>query len=205
MDWKKTGKDKADSLLQSIPQEWKIAQIPSAEDQRDITGPYIQRFLNKQEIEITESDATDIVNSTTTGKWSAVDVAKAFCHRAAIAHQHVKCLHEFFHEAAIADAEALDKYFAEHKKPIGPLHGLPVSLKDQFHVKNVETSMVSLIVLGLSCTKRDLTSYRDTSAGWEPFRGRKEPARRRSSNLLWSPNCEVWELFYTSKRVFRIL
>jgi amidase len=24
---------------------------------------------------------------------------------------------------------------------MGPLHGLPVSLKDQFHVKNVETSM----------------------------------------------------------------
>lgn len=28
-----------------------------------------------------------------------------------------------------------------HKKPIGPLHGLPVSLKDQFHVKGVETTM----------------------------------------------------------------
>lgn len=26
-------------------------------------------------------------------------------------------------------------------KPIGPLHGLPVSLKDQFHVKGVETTM----------------------------------------------------------------
>lgn len=39
------------------------------------------------------------------------------------------------------DAKHLDAYFAENKKPIGPLHGLPVSLKDQFHVKGVETTM----------------------------------------------------------------
>ena len=51
------------------------------------------------------------------------------------------CLHETFFDAAIADAKELDKYYAEHKKPIGALHGVPISLKDQFHVKNVETSM----------------------------------------------------------------
>lgn len=53
----------------------------------------------------------------------------------------VNCLHEIFFDAAIADAQKLDNYYAEHKKPIGPLHGLPVSLKDQFHVKDVETTM----------------------------------------------------------------
>jgi amidase len=51
------------------------------------------------------------------------------------------CLHEIFFDAALAEAQAQDDYFAKHKKPIGPLHGLPVSLKDQFHVKGVETTM----------------------------------------------------------------
>ena len=51
------------------------------------------------------------------------------------------CLLETFFDAAIEDAKNLDRYFAEHKKPIGPLHGLPVSLKDQFHIKGVDTSM----------------------------------------------------------------
>lgn len=146
MDWKKAGKDKADSVLNLIPQEWRITDIPLIESQREIAGQaFWKQHLNEQELQITESDATDIVKNTTTGAWSAVDVAKAFCHRAAIAHQILNCLHEVFFDAAIADAEALDKYYAEHKKPIGPLHGLPVSLKDQFHVKGVETSMVRIL------------------------------------------------------------
>lgn len=39
------------------------------------------------------------------------------------------------------DAQKLDDYYAKHGKPVGPLHGLPVSLKDQMHVKDVETTM----------------------------------------------------------------
>jgi amidase len=53
----------------------------------------------------------------------------------------VHCLHEIFFEAAINDAELLDEYYAQHGKPLGPLHGLPISLKDQFHVRGVETTM----------------------------------------------------------------
>lgn len=36
---------------------------------------------------------------------------------------------------AIAQAKELDAYFDVHKKPVGPLHGLPISLKDQLRVK----------------------------------------------------------------------
>ncbi len=50
-------------------------------------------------------------------------------------------MHETFFDVAIQDAKHLDKYFATEKGPIGPLHGLPVSLKDQFHVRSVETTM----------------------------------------------------------------
>jgi amidase len=55
--------------------------------------------------------------------------------------EQLSCLHEIFFIAAIRDAKALDAYYAKHNKTIGPLHGVPISLKDQFHVKDVETSM----------------------------------------------------------------
>ena len=140
-DWKKIAKDKADSILNLIPKDWRIEKVPSIEEQRDVTGSYIHQYLSKEEIEITETDAVGIVAQTSSGRWKSVDVAKAFCHRAALAHQLVHCLHEIFFDDAIQAGEKLDKYLAEHNKPIGPLHGLPVSLKDQFHVKGVETHM----------------------------------------------------------------
>ena len=60
-----------------------------------------------------------------------------------------------FFDAAIEDAKRLDAYFAEHKKPIGPLHGLPISLKDQFHVKGVETTMGYVGWIGTFQGKKD--------------------------------------------------
>ncbi|KAF2263108.1 amidase [Lojkania enalia] len=138
--WKERAQAKREAILALIPEEWRIKN-PPIEKQVDVTGKYIQQYLTEREVEITETTADEIVKHTVTGRWSAEDVAKAFCHRAALAHQLVHCLHEIFFDAAIADAKALDEYYAKHKKPVGPLHGLPVSLKDQFHVKDVETTM----------------------------------------------------------------
>lgn len=38
-------------------------------------------------------------------------------------------------------ARARDEYFAETGKPVGPLHGLPISLKDNINVKNVDSTV----------------------------------------------------------------
>ncbi|OJJ45432.1 hypothetical protein ASPZODRAFT_134091, partial [Penicilliopsis zonata CBS 506.65] len=141
MDWKAAAEAKRLSVLNAIPKKWQIQAIPPVSEQRDVTGSYIHQFLTAHEIEITETDAAGIVEQTISRKWSAVEVTEAFCHRAALAHQLVNCLHEIFFDAAIEDAKQLDAYYAEHGKPSGPLHGLPVSLKDQFHVQGVETTM----------------------------------------------------------------
>lgn len=139
--WQSLAKTKFASINQSIPSKWRLATIPSAEEQRDVTGDPITQSLSQREVEITETDAIQIVENTSSGRWSAQEVITAFCHRASLAHQLTSCLHETFFDAAVEDAKNLDKYYAQHNTPIGPLHGLPVSLKDQFHVKGVETTM----------------------------------------------------------------
>lgn len=83
--WKDLAQKKRNAIL---PAKWRVEQskLPSNEEQRDVTG-YIQQFLSKREVEITETDVVGIAKETSTGNWAAEEVAKAFCHRASLAHQ----------------------------------------------------------------------------------------------------------------------
>ena len=42
---------------------------------------------------------------------------------------------------ALRTAQELDKYLKDNGTVKGPLHGLPISLKDQFHVEGYDTTM----------------------------------------------------------------
>jgi len=92
--WQQRAENKRCTILESIPQKWRLPQdsIPTAHEQPDITGSYLHQYLEQKEIEITESDATVIVQKMKSGEWSAVKVTEAFCHRAALAHQYVSFL-----------------------------------------------------------------------------------------------------------------
>lgn len=85
--WKEVAQAKRASIRAKIPEKWLLSSIPSVQEQKDVTGKYIQQFLTEREIEITETDAVGIVAKTTTGAWKAREVTEAFCHRAALAHQ----------------------------------------------------------------------------------------------------------------------
>lgn len=42
---------------------------------------------------------------------------------------------------ALAAAKALDEHFAQYQEVLGPLHGLPITLKDQFNIKGYDTTL----------------------------------------------------------------
>jgi amidase len=54
------------------------------------------------------------------------------------------CLTEIFVDRALARAKELDEHLEKTGKVVGPLHGLPISLKDQFTMKGLETIMGEL-------------------------------------------------------------
>lgn len=85
--WKEVAQAKRKSIRAGIPEKWLLSSIPSVQEQKDVTGKYIQQFLTEREVEITETDAVGIVAKTTRGAWTAREVTEAFCHRAALAHQ----------------------------------------------------------------------------------------------------------------------
>ncbi|KAL6714524.1 hypothetical protein ACLMJK_007949 [Lecanora helva] len=153
-NWQSLAKAKLEAINSSIPTKWRLSKIPPIEEQRDVTGDIITKSLSEKEVEITETDAIEMVQKTSNGVWTAREVATAFCHRASLAHQLTNCLLETFFDAAVEDARRLDEYYRQHKRPIGPLHGLPVSLKDQFHVKGVETTMGYVGWIGTFMGKR---------------------------------------------------
>jgi amidase len=138
--WQEKAELKREALYSAIRPEWRLPFIPTAEIQRDVTGDYIRQFLSPREVVITESTPDQILESIITTKWTSASVATAFSHRAAIAHQLTNALHEIFFEDGIKRAAELDVYMKEHGRPIGPLHGLPISLKDSVNIKGIDTT-----------------------------------------------------------------
>lgn len=51
------------------------------------------------------------------------------------------CLSETCFSRALETAKARDEYLARTGKPVGPLHGLPVSLKDNFNLKGLDATV----------------------------------------------------------------
>ncbi|KAI2792890.1 Acetamidase [Penicillium oxalicum] len=144
--WEELAADKRKRINDSIPHEWRLQASPSDDSVFDF--PAKSGLLSDQELKITESTASDLVQQLAEGKLTAVAVTTAFCKRAALAHQLLNCCLEFFPEMAIAQAKELDAYYEKYKKPVGPLHGLPLSLKDQLRVKGLETCMGYVSWLG---------------------------------------------------------
>lgn len=96
---------------------------------------YDSKVLTEEELKITSTPGTELLLGLTSGKLKAVTVFKAFAKRATIATQLTNCACELFTDEGLKRAEFLDDYYAKNGKPIGPFHGLPISLKEHLHYK----------------------------------------------------------------------
>ncbi|KAI1762701.1 amidase signature domain-containing protein [Hypoxylon sp. FL1150] len=141
--WQEKAAAKRESVLSKIQPKWRLSptDLDRAANRRDLTGGYVEEFLAPEETSIISLDSVALVEGIKQGKLCSVRVTESFCKAAAIAHQIDNCLHEIFFEQALQRASYLDEYYAKNETTVGPLHGLPISLKDQFHVKGVDTTM----------------------------------------------------------------
>ncbi|EIN06088.1 amidase [Punctularia strigosozonata HHB-11173 SS5] len=85
--------------------------------------------------------APEIVRNIELGRWTAAAVVDAYVARAAVAHAQTNCITEVLFSQAKEEAAALDREFAETKRLRGPLHGVPVTFKDQFDISGWDSSV----------------------------------------------------------------
>ncbi|KAI1175799.1 amidase [Nemania sp. FL0916] len=142
--WEALAVRKQQDLLNSIPEEWRIpSHLLPPESQEDVTGfPENSGWFTQEELDITNSTALELLPKLARGDIiKSETVTRAFCKRAAAAHQLINCLSETCFDRAIEMAKGLDERLAQGLGPVGPLHGLPISLKDNFNLQGLDSTV----------------------------------------------------------------
>ncbi|GMM33294.1 putative amidase [Saccharomycopsis crataegensis] len=156
MTWQETAKNKRDSVMAAIPQEWILDTIPSATEVPNAIL-FIDSKLTEKERAITYSTILELQPQIQSGKLSALEVTKAFAHRSALLHQLTNCCAEIFFDKAFETATYQDEFFAQHGRTIGPLHGIPLSAKDQINLEGIDSAMGFVSLINNPIEKQDVS------------------------------------------------
>lgn len=120
----------------SVPEELLLPPDTIRNPPKNVTSvPRQCGLLSEAELDMTEKyDVTSLAEAIASRKLTSVAVTAAFAKRAIIAHQLTSCLTEFFMDEALARAKELDDHLASTGETVGPLHGVPVSIKSHIPV-----------------------------------------------------------------------
>ncbi|KAG8881141.1 hypothetical protein FRB97_009837 [Tulasnella sp. 331] len=118
---------------------WRLGDKLPSPDIDDVSEIVLCK-LSAKERQIVHLDATDLLIRIRTRDLTAVEVLTAFCKVTVAAQETLNCVTEIFFEAGFERAAQLDEHLKETGEVVGPLHGLPVSIKDHILVKGLDTS-----------------------------------------------------------------
>ncbi|KAK2477311.1 hypothetical protein H9L39_09799 [Fusarium oxysporum f. sp. albedinis] len=149
--WETRAEEKRSRSAKAIPSSWLLPshimdglKVPLESNKNNLISLDIPRrsgILSEIELDITESFTTmQLIEKLAAGAFTTVQVVTAFSKRAAIAQQLTNCLTETFFDEAESRARHLDE-LRESGKLAGPLHGLPISLKDSLQVSGTQATI----------------------------------------------------------------
>ncbi|KAF7311088.1 Amidase domain-containing protein [Mycena chlorophos] len=141
MTWQQIAADKKKAQLDAVPKDWLLneADLPK---QIDVSScAHSSPLLSPLDLEITESSVSVLLGNLASAKWSSLQVTTSFSKRAVLAQQLTNCLTEIFIDRALARAKELDEHLKKTGSVVGPLHGLPVSLKDQISIQGLDSTI----------------------------------------------------------------
>ncbi|THV64885.1 fatty-acid amide hydrolase [Aureobasidium pullulans] len=130
-DWERKAQICRDILENSIPKQWLLPSEKLPTKSHNVTQvPYTCGILSDEELHMTEQTAAGLLSKYQSGEWKVEQVIIAFLKRATIGQQLLNFVTEFLTDEALETAKALDKHFETTGKLIGPLHGVPISVKE---------------------------------------------------------------------------
>ncbi|PWY69866.1 amidase [Aspergillus sclerotioniger CBS 115572] len=139
LNWELQAQKAKDILQDSIPKQWLLPahKLPSADEKNMEDFPRKSGLLSEKELTITDMSATSLVLEMGAGRLTAEEVVVAFLKRCVLGHQLLNFATEFLTDRAIARAKDLDEYYQRTGKLVGPLHGVPISVKEHIGIKGL--------------------------------------------------------------------
>lgn len=163
--WRVTARERSKVQAESIRPAWRL-QSTTSDFKSSI--PIIEScgILTSLELEITNSvDASVLSLKVQSQIWTSEQVITAFCKRAAIAQQLTGCCTEMMFESAIVQARSQDEHLRKNGKLVGPLHGIPLSLKDSHDIAGIDTTVGWVGLIGKPVEKDNMAVAQYRSLG----------------------------------------
>ncbi|PWN43803.1 amidase signature enzyme [Ceraceosorus guamensis] len=128
----------SNSLLIASHIQARDALIASAQDKLGLHPSPSEAAL---EAEILSSDIETITSGILDKKWTSTRVLEAYIRSSIRAQERCRPLTEIYYEQALKRAAWLDAEFQKTGKLVGPLHGVPLSVKEQYALRGTHLTV----------------------------------------------------------------
>ncbi|RSM11705.1 hypothetical protein CEP52_002939 [Fusarium oligoseptatum] len=139
-DWQDIVARKREQRASLIPQQWLFKKASGHNHLKSLLD---SGLLTPEELDLTDvskHDAVETLSLVASGSITAEKLITTFCKRVAAADSLTNFITEVNFEQAIRRAKELDKYLLENGRVIGPLHGLPITVKDHMDLEGHDSS-----------------------------------------------------------------
>ncbi|KAF5019795.1 hypothetical protein F66182_8164 [Fusarium sp. NRRL 66182] len=140
MSWKAIAKAAQAEVLDSIPACWRLDPEEYRSLKNVTSVPRTCGILTDAQLKMTDFTAVEIIKRIEARELTAVQVLEAFAARTAVAHQLTNCLMDWFYDDGLLQAKELDESLETSGRLRGPLHGVPIALKDFHFVRGRPTT-----------------------------------------------------------------
>ncbi|KAJ4185561.1 hypothetical protein NW767_012873 [Fusarium falciforme] len=140
LDWQDIVARKREQRASLIPQQWLIKKASGDNPLKSLLD---SGLLTPEELDLTDvskHDAVETLSLVASGSITAEKLVTSFCKRAAAADSLANFITEVNFEQAIRRAKELDKHLLETGRVVGPLHGLPITVKDHMDLEGHDSS-----------------------------------------------------------------